>query len=352
MLLLISQVLSFAVITFILSALMYPAYIRFLQKIKAWKSIREDTATGEKAEIFNKLHSYKAWTPTMWGWLFLLITAVMIGVSVVFQNLDYITYSLRNQQETYILLFGFFSMWLIGLIDDILNIKQIWKIKWLNIRAKMIGLCLFSAFISYWFYIKLGIDYVNLRPIAGKIQLWIFFPIATFIITIAIVNAINITDWLDWLAGWLSMAVLWTFLIATFLNWTYIASTVLWVIVSILGAFLFFNVKPAKVFMWDSGAFAIWWIIATTLYLLNMRTGILIPFFIVFLLFNIELCSSGLQMLRKKIFHKKLFPIAPFHHLLEYRDNAEYTIVMKARLIQIVLMLIWVLCLLVQYALR
>ncbi|MDR0607418.1 MAG: hypothetical protein LBG52_03515 [Candidatus Peribacteria bacterium] len=62
-------------------------------------------------------------------------------------------------------------MGVIGLIDDILNIKNIGKIKGLSIRAKMVGMILFSATIAYWFYIKLGIDYLNLRPFAGKVSI-------------------------------------------------------------------------------------------------------------------------------------------------------------------------------------
>ncbi|MDR3169718.1 MAG: hypothetical protein LBU27_08540 [Candidatus Peribacteria bacterium] len=62
-------------------------------------------------------------------------------------------------------------MGVIGLIDDILNIKNIGKIKGLSIRAKMVGMILFSAAIAYWFYVKLGVDYINLRPFAGKISI-------------------------------------------------------------------------------------------------------------------------------------------------------------------------------------
>ncbi|GHW03022.1 phospho-N-acetylmuramoyl-pentapeptide-transferase [candidate division SR1 bacterium] len=351
MLVYLSQILGFTLIAFLVSFAVYPLYIQQLHRWKAGKSIREDTATGEKAEIFNQLHAYKAGTPTMGGGLFLLIMGLMIGASVILQKLGWITNSLRNQQETYIILFGFFSMGLIGLIDDILNIKQVGKVKGLNMRAKLIGLFIFSAAISYWFYVRLGIDYINLRPIAGKVSLGRGFPILTFFATIVIVNAINITDGLDGLAGGLNISVLSVFLIAALLNGTFIAATVISIIIAILGAFLFFNIKPAKVFMGDSGAFALGGIIASMLYLLNMRTGIFIPFLVLFLLFMIEILSSGLQMGRKKVFHKKLFTIAPLHHRLEYRGQAEYTIVMRLRLIQTVLMVIAILGLLIQNAL-
>jgi len=44
---------------------LYPIYIRILKKLKAGKTIREDTVTGEKSTIFAKLHKHKAGTPTM-----------------------------------------------------------------------------------------------------------------------------------------------------------------------------------------------------------------------------------------------------------------------------------------------
>jgi UDP-N-acetylmuramyl pentapeptide phosphotransferase/UDP-N-acetylglucosamine-1-phosphate transferase len=192
-------ILSFTLATFVGAMILYPLYIKLLKKLKAGKTIRSNTATWDKAVIFSKLHEHKAWTPTMgWG-LFLLMMVVMVGLSRVSQKLWWTNYHLWNRQETYIILFWFFSMWLIGLIDDILNILNVWKVKWLNMRAKMLGLILFSGWISYWFYHVLWIDYINLAPLfPNVIHLWRWFPILTFIATIFIVNAVNITDWLDW----------------------------------------------------------------------------------------------------------------------------------------------------------
>ena len=330
-------ILSFTLATFIIGIALYPLYIRLLKKRKAGKTIRSDAATWDKAVIFAKLHEHKAWTPTMWWGLFLLMMAVMVWISFLLQKAWVINHSLWDRNETYIILFGFFSMWLIGLIDDILNIHNVGKVKWLSMRAKMIGLILFSAWISYWFYRKLWIDYINLSPLFWIVHLWRWFPILTFISTIFIVNAVNITDWLDGLAWWLNIFVLLTFAVALFISQRYLATTVLWVCAATLVAFMFFNINPAKVFMWDSWAFCLWWLIASTAYLLNMSIGIFIPAVIVFLIFIIDLCTSGLQMFWKKVFHHKLFPIAPFHHYLEYKWVKEYTIVMYMWLIQTIL---------------
>ena len=193
----------------------------------------------------------------MGGGLFIIIMLVMVALSFIIQKLGFINFSLWNPQETYIILFGFFSMGLIGLVDDFLNIKNFGKIKWLSAKTKLIGMFLFSAWISYWFYWVLGVDYINLWPLGGKIEIWLWFPILTFIATIAIVNAINITDGLDGLAGGLMMIILTSLGLVTFLNGTYIATTVVGILVAVLGAFLFFNINPAKVFMGDSGAFAL-----------------------------------------------------------------------------------------------
>ena len=347
----LSQILFYALVSFGISLLLYPAYIRLLQRVKAGKTIRENAATGEKSEIFSKMHAHTQGTPTMGGGMFLIVMLVMILGSFLLQHFGWIGNSLWNAKESYIILFGFFSMGLIGLVDDFLNIKNYGKVKGLSARAKLIGMIIFSAWISYWFYVKLGIDYINLWPIAWKIEVWILFPILTFIATITIVNAINITDGLDGLAGGTMAIILVSLAIVTFLNGTYIATTVVCILVAVLVAFLFFNINPAKVFMGDSGAFALGGLLASLIYLLNMRFWILIPFLIIFGIFIVELCSSFLQIFWKKVFKKKLFTVAPFHHLLEYRGMHETTIVMKTRLVQAILAIAGVLLIFVESSL-
>lgn len=346
----LSLVLSFTLATFVIALIIYPFYIKFLKKIKAWKTIRENTATWEKSEIFTKLHSHKAWTPTMWWGLFLVMMLIMVLCSFVFQKLWWISNSLWNRNETFVILFWFFSMWLIWLIDDILNILNFWKIKWLSAKWKTVWMICFALFIAYWFYIPLWVDYINLQPIIpGVIHLWRGFPILAVISTYFIVNAVNITDWLDWLAWWLNVFVLFLFAAAMFISQQYLACSVVWVCIATLVAFMFFNINPAKVFMWDSWAFCLWGLIVTSAYYLNMTTWILIPAIVIFLIFSIEFISSGLQMTWKKIFHRKLFPIAPFHHYLEYAWMKETSIVMHLRLIQVILTIAALILLIVQY---
>lgn len=333
MLLKVNSIILYGLITFILSTIAYPWYIRFLQRIKAGKTIRESDVTGDTASIFQSLHAHKQWTPTMWWGFFLIIVLCMVVISFIPYNLDWVNNTLFNRQETYILLFWFFSMGLIGLLDDILNIKSYGSVKGLSAWSKMAGMILFAGFITYRFYIPLWVDWLTLWPWM-KLHLWFWFIPFSFLLTLFITHAINIADGLDGLAGGMMSIVFSTLAIVTFLNQTYIATSLIVIVIAVLFSFLRYNINPAKVFMWDSGAFSLWWLLSSLVLLLNMREGIFIPFVILFGLFIVELLSSFLQIFSKKYFHRKLFTIAPFHHLCEYYGMKEYTVVMKFWMIQ------------------
>jgi len=288
MLIKFTYILLFGLVSCGISLALYPFYITFLQKIKAGQQIREASMTWEKSEIFAKLHAHKAWTPTMWWGLFLIVTVAMIWISLWAQYFDIVNYSLINRQETYILLFAFFSMGILWFVDDVFNI--IWKkaIKWLSARLKMTWMFLFSALVCYWFLVKLDMVNIYFWPFPYISTIGVLFSICMFFFSIAIVNAINIADWLDWLVWWLSIMVLGSLWVVTFMTQRYIATTLIVVVIWILIAFLRYNINPAKIFMGDSWALAIWGLIATLVYLLNMRLGIVIPFMVLFLLFWLE----------------------------------------------------------------
>lgn len=331
----LNYIMIMGIVSFVIIFILYPFYIKLLYKLKAWKTLRDDATSGGKAEIFNKLHEWKKWTPTMWWALILIISLLIILWTIILNKLWYTKYSLLNQKETYIILFAFFSMWFLWLIDDYLNIKWVGKVKWLTAKMKLIWMFLFSAFIAYWMYFKLGIDYVIFWN--QEIHIGIFYFLLTFIFTIVLVNAVNITDGLDGLAGGIIAMILIALWVMTFFQHWYLATAVIAIITATLIAFLWYNINPAKIFMWDSGSLAFGWLIASIIYLLGIKLWIwtiIVPLlFIVF----IEFFSSFLQIFSKKLFKRKMFNIAPFHHNLEYRGYKEYTIVMKFWLIQAVL---------------
>jgi phospho-N-acetylmuramoyl-pentapeptide-transferase len=311
MLLKLNAIIIYSLIAFFLSLMLYPLYIALLKKLKAGKTIRDASVTWEDASIFKALHQHKAWTPTMWWWLILLVVFLMVLLSVVVNKLWRTNHSLLARQETYILLFAFFSMWILWLIDDYLNIKWKSAVKWLTAKIKFVRMFGFSWFITYWFYVKLWIDFVNIWPFWWEVDIGIFYALITFILTVAIVNAINIADGLDGLVWWLMLIVLWSLAVVTFISQRYLATTIIWIVLWATLAFLRFNINPAYIFMWDSWALAFWWLIAALVYLLNIRFGIFVPFILMFWIFWIEIGSSFFQIFWKKVFKKKLFSVAP-----------------------------------------
>lgn len=348
----ITQIIVYTLAATFISFACYPWYISILRYFKAWKTIRDDAVTWDKATIFRWLHAHKAWTPTMWWWLLLLVMGFLIAWSYILKHYGYINNTLVTPKETYIVLFALFSMWLIGLVDDVLNIRNYKWYKWLPASIKLIWMILFAGFISYWFHFRIWSNDINLWPLIDwsialpRIWLmfegqyiWIAYMFITFMMTLTITNAINITDGLDWLVGWIVLMILAVCWLLTFSFGWYLTTTVIWIVVWWLVAFLRFNINPAKVFMWDAWALWLWWLISALFYLIWVKIWFFIPFIILFGLCLLELSSSFLQIFRKKVFKRKLFKIAPFHHLLEHQWWSETTIVMKLRLVQ------WILCL-------
>lgn len=277
----------------------------------------------------------------MWWWLILIIMIVMIVLSLLLQKRWVINNSLLSRKETYVLLVAFFGMGIWWLVDDYLNIKSRWRVKWLPMIAKLVGMFLFAGFVSYWFHVKLEITLINMRPFAGMVDLgaWWYMSL-TFLMTLIITNAINITDWLDWLAGGIMLMILSVCAGITFYYGQYIATTVIGIVLWCLLAFLWFNIHPAKIFMGDSWSLALGWLFSTLVYLIGIKIWFIIPFFILFWLCLVELLTSGLQIFWKKVFKRKLFAIAPLHHLLEHLGMDESSIVMRLRLIQGILCMI------------
>ena len=348
MLLKLNNILLYGLVAFFAALVLYPFFIRLLKYYKVGKTIREDSVTGDKAVIFKDMHAHKAGTPNMGGAMLLIVMIVMVIFSLLLQHWWWTRHSLITREETYIILFAFFALWLLWLVDDYLNVKGHGTIKGLSAKGKLLGMFVIAAFISWWFYAKLGVDYITLSW-GGTLQLWWLAPVLMFFLTVSIVNAINITDGLDGLAGWLLCIVLAVLAVATFMSQLYIATTVIGIVIAVLLAFMWFNINPAKIFMGDGGAFALAGLLSTLIYLLNMRLAIVLPFLFLFLLFWVEIASSALQMFWKKVFKRKLFTIAPFHHRCEHRGCKEWTIVMKAWLLQGLLALVVLIFLFYQF---
>lgn len=342
----IIPIFSFSIITCILWIIIIPFFIKFLVKHKIWKQIREE-ATVWKATEFAKLHKTKTWTPTMWGLIILAIVFCMVLISIILQKIWFTNNSLFNQKETYLTLFTLATVWILWAIDDFMNVRWIGRTKWISARFKMFWLVLFAGIGSLWFYYKLWWNKVDdiwnfVRTLNiffhTWFQVWIYFiPIFIFII-IAWANSVNITDWLDGLAGGLLLFSYSVYAYITYDQWMYLLCTLCVTIIWALIAFLWYNIKPAKFYMWDVWSLSLW----ANLWIMAMLTNTIPVLVIVGAIFIFETISVIIQLTSKKLRNgKKIFRIAPFHHHLEAIWWSEETVVFRLWLVWVVLSAVW-----------
>lgn len=336
------QIFTYWIITFLIGLIVTPYFIDFLLKMKLWKQLREEATIG-KAKRFFELHKKKAWTPTMWWAIILWIVFLMVLISLLLQDLWFTNNSLLNKKETYLSLFTLLTVWALWAIDDFMNIKWIGRTKWLSARFKMFWLTIFALVWASWFYYKLwwnAVDDIWMALKTLKIPFywdasiwWLFIPLFIFII-VWTSNSVNITDWLDGLAWGLLLFSYSVYAFITYDQWLFLLSTLCVVIIGALISFLWYNVKPAKFYMWDVWSLALW----ANLWIMAMLTNTVFILIIIWAIFIFETISVIIQLTSKKLRKgKKIFLIAPFHHHLEALWWKEETVVFRLWLIWAIL---------------
>lgn len=312
----ISKIVFLSIASFALSMALTPVYTYLAYRFKFWKRQRDTSTTGEKLEVFTKLHAEKFTRniPTMAG-LILLVSVVVI--TLIF-NLD--------REQTWLPLVALVGGGLVGLLDDIINIRgKIGGVAGLRSGIKFMLITLVAAIGAWFFFNKLGYTAIDIPYVAADLQLgWLIIPLFVLAVVSA-GNAVNITDGLDGLAGGLLASAYGMFAIIALLQGNYGIAGFCFTILGALLSYIWFNIYPARFFMGDVGSFAL----GTTLGVVAMLTDTVLLLPIIALVFVAEAGSSLIQILSKKIFHRKVFVSAPLHHHLEASGWPETKVTMR-----------------------
>lgn len=300
---------------FVLSMLLTPIYTFIAYKYHFWKKQRTVSTTGEKLQIFNKLHAKKFTRniPTMAGAIFV----VSISVLTLVFNL--------NRGQTWLPLAALVGGAAVGLLDDVINVRGVGGgVAGLRSSVKFTLISLIGVVLGWFFFAKLGISTVHV-PFWGYINLgWTIVPIFAFIV-VAMGNASNISDGLDGLAGGLMIISYSAFgIIALLQTQTFLAGFCFTVVGALL-SYIWFNVYPARFFMGDVGSFAL----GTGLGVVAMLTDSLFVLPIIGFMFIIEVGSSLIQIISKKAFKKKIFISAPIHQHFQALGWPETKVTMR-----------------------
>lgn len=158
-----------------------------------------------------------------------------------------------------------------------------------------------------------------------SIQLgWLAYPI--YIIVIAgFINATNLTDGIDGLAGSITVVVSLFLAIMAVIGGDGMLGAVSAALLGAMCAFLIYNHHPARVFMGDTGSLFIGGVLMGCAFMAHMEVAVIIAGFV----YIIEMLSSLFQILYFKLTHgKRLFKMAPLHHHFEKCGWGEKKIVL------------------------
>jgi phospho-N-acetylmuramoyl-pentapeptide-transferase len=310
------RILLLAFSGFALSMLITPIYTTLAYQGQWWKKPRQTTLTGETATVFAALHAekHKRLIPTMAG----IIFVIAVGLVTVMFNL--------SRSETWLPLAAFVGAGLVGLIDDIINIRGTGVgVAGLPSKLKLLLTTLVATIGGWFFYFKLDVHSVNI-PLVGDITIgWLIIPLFILVV-VATANAVNMTDGLDGLAGGLASIAFAMYTVIAFIEGRYGIAGFCMTMVGALLSYTWFNIFPARFFMGDVGSFAL----GTALGVVAMLTDTVLLLPIIGVVFVAEAGSVILQISSKKMrAGKKIFKSSPIHHHFEASGWEETKVSMR-----------------------
>lgn len=338
----ILKVFGLSGISFFVGILITPILAHYLYKYKAWKKQGDIKAiSGEEAVVVNKLQNKKQiGTPRMGGILIwtsvLLISFILWFLSRFFPGELTNKLNFLSRSQTWLPLFTLVSASIIGLVDDILQVRGRGKYIAGGLSlTKRIALVILIGFVgSLWFYFKLETSTV-LIPFIGDFDIGLLF-IPFFITVMLATFSGGVIDGLDGLAGGVFASIFAAYSgIAFFQNQIDLAAFCAVITGSIL-AFLWFNIPPARFYMGETGILGL----TATLTVVAFLTDSVLVLPIIALPLVLASGSDIIQLSSKRFFKKKVFLAAPIHHHFEAKNWPSYKVTMRFWVVSIVFAII------------
>ncbi len=288
-------------------------------------------------------HQIKAGTPTAGGVSF--IAAISIAVLIWLKEP-----AIRNTSLLALIGFG-----LIGLWDDALKILRStndglsagYKIA---LQVVMSYILLFVIDRYFSLPLSLSIPWKE----AGAVKLGNWYYIFAIVYIVFITNSCNLSDGLDGMASGLGIISLTAVVIIGFLTAYGVGHqiVVLYIMdeqndllvfsMAMIGGllgFLWYNARPAQIFMGDTGSMGIGGVLAY----IGIITHNEIVMLIIGGVFVIEALSVIIQVSSYKLTHRRVFKMAPIHHHFEKIGWGEEKIVQRFWIISILFALLGIL---------
>jgi phospho-N-acetylmuramoyl-pentapeptide-transferase len=315
-------------VSLIVALIATPLLIRQLVRRGIGQPIQEDGPQG---------HFTKAGTPTMGG--LVIVSAAFLGwmAGHVRASAGHLRITQRFTTSGKVVMLSILGAGLVGLVDDWIKIRNNRNLG-LNKRTKIAGqlivAILFAVLAVNYAHVHTDISFLRLGDVGLHLDKWVWGVFAVLVM-IGSSNAVNLTDGLDGLAagsGAFAFSALiiigfWTFRHPNIYHIDHPLDLAL-VAASMVGAcagFLWWNAAPAAIFMGDVGSLAIGAALAALCLTLNL--DLLLP--IIGGLFVVETVSVMVQVFSFRLFHRRIFRMAPIHHHFELKGWPETTVIIR-----------------------
>ncbi len=207
--------------------------------------------------------------------------------------------------EIAILLCGSFTIFLVGLVDDIRRLTA--RTKFLAqflvaLAVTALGIRIEEILIADWLTIPLGI---------------FSWPI-TLLWIVGVTNAINLIDGLDGLAAGISAIACGVIAIISIYTAQPVMAVLMLALLGSLTGFLFFNFNPAKIFMGDGGSFFLGFILSVSSIICTAKTVAVVGLGLPALALGIPIFDTLFSMIRRFCERRSMFSPdrGHFHHHL------------------------------------
>jgi phospho-N-acetylmuramoyl-pentapeptide-transferase len=302
-----------------------PLLIKWLRSAGIGQQIREDGP---------QRHLSKAGTPTMGG--LAIIGAAVIGYVVAHVEGAFTGRGIVTERGIVAVL-TICAAGLVGFADDWIKVTRRRSLG-LNKRAKAGGqlavALAFAIVCVTWLKVDTHLSFTRFDSLG--IQLgsvgWVILAV---LVILGTTNAVNLTDGLDGLAAGSSSFTFVTFTVIGFYQLRHRSlyrnpasldeAVLAAAMVGACAGFLWWNAAPAKIFMGDTGSLGIGAAIATLALLENV--DLLLP--ILGGLFVLETVSVIVQITSFRLFHRRVFRMAPIHHHFELLGWPETTVIIR-----------------------
>jgi phospho-N-acetylmuramoyl-pentapeptide-transferase len=306
------KLLSATLVALIFGMVAGPRFIRWLQRRGIGQNVRELTPES---------HSAKQGTPTMGG---LLILAAAIIPYAIFAT---------KTVSSFVVLILAVGSGMIGFADDL--ISQ-WRQRSLGLSARvklllqvpLVGVAVWLALRYGGVDARLTVPFVRQGLNIG----WLYYPFA-FLLIAGFSNAVNLTDGLDGLAAGTVAIAMFAYAGIAFLQGRLDLAALAACLTGACVGFLWYNSHPAAVFMGDTGSLALGAALAGMAIATNMEILLLL----VGMLFVIEAMSVAIQVFSFRVFHRRVFLMAPIHHHFELKGWSETKIIVRFWIISAIL---------------